>query len=43
MDYTKPSLARVDLMVEHCMCCTVVEDILTGCDGGSNPLLMPVQ
>lgn len=30
MDYLKPSLARVDLMVEHCMCngsCVTVADL----------------
>lgn len=31
MDYAKPFLFKVDLKVEHCMCCTI--SIKTGGDG----------
>lgn len=44
MEYAKPTLARADLMVEHCMCCTgnTIKDLLTGCNSPQPTPVLPM-
>ena len=39
MRYERPAMSRVDLMVEHCMCCTLVDMLKGDCDPGQNMVL----